>query len=161
MMTCDIVLLMRLLGFVLPACVLLGSTAWASVDLQGQLSTSGGYNSNVTNAPTNANLSTDPNAPRVEADEFFDVRPSLVLTAGTPRALNRLAYAFSANLFLEHSNANSYSHALDWAGFFLLSPTTDLLVTANGSYAQTNTLTTLNPPDGQTLQVTPQGETKF
>ena len=42
--------------------------------------------------------------------------PGAVLAQEAPRFMQRLAYTFTADLFARHSEANSYSNALDWIG---------------------------------------------
>jgi hypothetical protein len=105
----------------------LPAVAQAKASLQGQVALSGGWTDNVLSVPDFP----PPGQKPPESDFYFELRPSLILTAGVPRAVQRLAYVFTADLFATHSEADSYNHRLEWSGFFLPSKTTELTLTAS------------------------------
>lgn len=107
-----------------------GGTAHAKATLQGQLGASLGYTDNVLNAPTTS-------AP--VGDGFAEIRPSLILTAGSPRAIQRLSYTLVGNLYFTRSEANSYTNRLEWAGLFLPSRRSDLQLAVSLSQGRLNT----------------------
>ena len=86
--------------------------AHAKVTLQGTTTATAGWTDNVLDAPDEQ----VPNGPTRDADFFFQLAPGAVLTSISPRLLQRLAYTFTADLFVHHSEANSYSNSLEWAG---------------------------------------------
>src|SRR6185503_4781349 len=92
---------------VLAAVLFTPAIAHAKLSLQSHLTLSGGWTDNVLNLP------------QAESDFLFEIAPGLLLTAGSPRAVQSLGYDFTADLFVSHSEANSYTHQLTWRGFFL------------------------------------------
>jgi hypothetical protein len=118
-----------------------GGTAYAKATLQGQLGASIGYTDNVLNAPATASP---------VGDGFAEIRPSLILSAGTPRAIQRLSYTLTGNLYFTRTEANSYTNRLEWAGLFLPSPRSDLQLLASLSQGKMNTFNF-----GQVNEVTP------
>ncbi|MFI5290971.1 MAG: hypothetical protein ACHQ17_15030, partial [Polyangia bacterium] len=101
------------------------------------------------------------NLPQAESDFLFEVAPGLLLTAGSPRAVQSLGYDFTADLFVTHSEANSYTHQLTWRGFFLPSKVTQLFLSVA---AQEGRLNTFNLQSGSALTpvtVIPAGGVTF
>jgi hypothetical protein len=109
--------------------LLLPATARAKMQLQGQVTASAGWTDNILSSPTPI------------ADFLFELKPSLIFTAGVPRFVSRLAYIFTADLFATHSSANSYNHRVDWSAFATTSKSTDILLHLAFSEGRLNTLT--------------------
>ena len=133
------------------------STAFAKASLQAQLSTFAAWTDNVLSAPDLP----PPGQAGPQSDVYFEIKPGLIFSSGTARAIQRLAYFFTADLFATHSEANSYNHRLEWAGFFLPSKTTELLL---GVALTEGRLNTFNLSQGSSLTpilVTPPGGVDF
>ncbi|AKT37773.1 hypothetical protein [Chondromyces crocatus] len=83
----------------------------------------------------------EPAAPALarEADGFGVLSPGLVARYDTPRTSQTLRYTFIANLFFRHSEANSYTNTLTYAGRVITSPTTQLSFGAVAAQGQLNT----------------------
>ena len=96
-----------------------------ATSLQGTATANVGWTDNILNAPDE---STPGGAPRL-SDFFFQLMPRVTLTTESPRFIERLAYNFTANLFVTHFDASSYASSLDWTGNLLTSPTTKLILT--------------------------------
>jgi hypothetical protein len=103
--------------------------------LQGSLTTITGVTDNVRSA------SDPPPAGTLgpEFDSFMNVSPSLRLSIERARAIHVLEYVFSANLYLEHSEANSYSNRLAWQAAFNLTPTGQLMTGVSATQGELNT----------------------
>jgi hypothetical protein len=97
--------------------------------LQGALTLAGTWTDNPLNAASDG-----PVPPR--ADYALSVRPSLILSVGTPRVVQTLSGTFSGDFYLEHVSPNAYSGSFTWGGAFLTSKTTDLLTNASVSYSR-------------------------
>src|SRR4051812_17265024 len=91
--------------------------AAAKVTIQGTGTVTGGWSDNILNAPDEK---TAAGAAR-ESFFFFQLVPGGVLSSASPRFLQRLAYTFTADLFVHHTEANSYSNTLEWAADVALS----------------------------------------
>jgi hypothetical protein len=138
------------------AVALLPAPAHAKYAFQGMLTLTGGWTSNATGAAT------APGQP--EAADFFGViSPSIVFTSGVARAVNRVSYNFSAQLYVSHPELASYANRVDWAGFFTPSPNTQLLLGVTGTQSQLNTVNALTTTDSsQTpIQVTTVGTEQY
>jgi hypothetical protein len=107
-----------------------GGTAHAKATLQGQLGASLGYTDNVLNTPTSANP---------VGDGFAEIRPSLILTTGTARAIQRLSYTLTGNLYFTRTEANSYTNRLEWSALVLPSRRSDLQLAVSLSQGRLNT----------------------
>jgi hypothetical protein len=118
--------------------LLWGATALAARGgLQARLSLLGGWTDNVLNAPDMPG----PGQFGRDSDLIFSIDPSLILTAGSSRAIVRLSYDFSAQLYVRHTELDSFANALRADGYFLTSGTTFLQLGAFVSEARLNTLT--------------------
>jgi hypothetical protein len=133
------------------------ATARAKWALQGVAVANAGWTDNVLSVPSNP----PPGTAGPQADFFFDLRPSLVFTAGSPRFITRLAYTFDANLYATHSEADSYSNRLDWTGFILPSRTTELLIALSAREGRLNTFNLAEGSAATPIQVTPIGGTTY
>ena len=126
--------------------------AHAKVTLQGTTTATAGWTDNVLDAPDEQ----VPNGPTRDADFFFQLAPGAVLTSISPRLLQRLAYTFTADLFVHHSEANSYSNSLEWAGDVALSKTLNLLLTTQTLQGRLSTFNLNQASSGATIGVLPQ-----
>lgn len=124
------------------ACVALAATtpAEARTTLQFSGAFNLGWTDNVLNAPGATRGQIFPLRPPI-ADFFGDVRPQLVLTTGNPRAVQSLSYTFSYTYFFRNAGANAYSNTVSWAGAFLPSKRTDLLLTISAAQSEQTTAT--------------------
>jgi hypothetical protein len=153
-------------AFMRRACVVAAVAVWvagpalarAKTVVQGVAFASVGFTDNVLSLPVPPPGATTPGP---DWDFFFQLRPSVVLTTGTPRAIQRLAYVFDANLFASHSEANSYTNRLEWAGFFLPTKATEVLVSAAVSEGRLNTFNLTTGSAQQPLQAVAPGGTTF
>lgn len=121
------------------ACV--AAPAHAKVTLQAVGTVAAGWTDNVLDAPTQP---VAPQSPPV-SDFFFQLQPGAALTSAAPRVIQRLGYTFSADLFVTHSEGNSYSNTLDWSGFFATSKSSELLLVLVSQQGRLNTFN-LNLP---------------
>jgi hypothetical protein len=108
------------------------STAHANYAFQGIVSVSGGWTSNAAGSAATAG--------GTDGDGLFIISPSLVFTSALARAVQRLQYTFLTQLYASHPELASINNRLDWTGFFLPSPTTDLMVGAYAQHAQLNNI---------------------
>jgi hypothetical protein len=118
--------------------------AGAKVSLQVLGGVAAGWTDNILNAPTQVvalQLGR-------QSDFFFQIAPGAALASATPRLLQRLAYTFSADLFVRHSEANSFTNTLDWSGFVAASPTVDILLTLQSQQGRLNTFNLQAPSAG-------------
>ena len=122
------------------------------VSLQATTTASAGWTDNVLDAPDERS----PDAPTRDADFFFQLAPGAVLTVATPRLLQRLAYTFTADLFVRHTEANSYSNMLEWAGDAALTKTTNLVLTAQTIQGRLSTFNLNQASSGASVMVLPQ-----
>ncbi|HEX8950438.1 MAG TPA: hypothetical protein VF945_01265 [Polyangia bacterium] len=129
-----------------------GAPARAKVTLQATTAAAVGWTDNVLNAPDEL----IPMGPARESDFFFQLVPGAVLSSASPRLLQRLAYNFTADLFVHHSEANSYSNSLEWAGDVATSKTTNLLLTAQTQQGRISTFNLNQQSSGTTIAVLPQ-----
>jgi hypothetical protein len=126
------------------------------LSFQGLGLASAGWTDNILSVPVLTSMS-PPGAVGPQADWFFELRPSVALTTGAPRAIQRLAYAFDATLFASHSEANSYQNRVEWAGFFLPSKTIELLMNASLSQGRLNTFNLSQPTGATNITILPSG----
>lgn len=90
------------------------------MSLQAALTASAGVTDNVASEPTNP-------APGVigrQSDFLSVISPGLILSGGTPRAVQQLYYTFGGVLYGRHSEADTYTNTLGWRGLFLPTKTT-------------------------------------
>ena len=126
--------------------------ARAKVTLQGTATASAGWTDNVLDAPDEQ----IPNGPTRDSDFFFQIAPGAILTSISPRLLQRLAYTFTADLFVHHTEANSYSNALEWAGNVALTKTMNLLLTLQTMQGRLSTFNLNQASSGASITVLPQ-----
>jgi hypothetical protein len=115
--------------------------AHAKASIQGTAAVSAGWTDNVLNAPDHPAAGMRGR----EQDALFQLMPGAIVASAAPRFIQRLQYRFTADLFALHSEANSYSNTLDWAGFVTTSRNTELIVTLQSQQGRLNTFN-LNAP---------------
>ncbi len=145
----------RWLAFCCVAAIAAPASARVTLQFTGALSL--GWTDNVLNAPIPRSGSPFP-AQTPFADFFGDLRPQLVLTTGSPRAVQALTYAFSYTYFFRNASSNAYSNTLTWSGAFLPSKRTQLLLTLAAAQSE---LTTQSFAAQTTDPATPTGSTLF
>lgn len=120
------------------AAVAAGSTtagAQSDWSVHGRIATLSGWTDNINLAPEN-----HPTIAPPESDFFFDIRPGVLFTRATPRTIHSFGYEFDANLNVEHSEANDFSHRIDWNGFFRTGPRSTIITSVAGQLGDTGNL---------------------
>ena len=120
--------------------------------IQGTGTVTGGWSDNILNAPDEKTAA----GPARESDFFFQLVPGAVLSSASPRFLQRLAYTFTADLFVHHTEANSYSNTLEWAGDVAVSKTTNVIFTLQTQQGRLSTFNLNQPSAGAGVAVLPQ-----
>lgn len=130
---------MRALRLLIFCCIaaISARAAATKVVLQFNGALSFGWTDNVRNVPLYNLLSVE----RPVADFFGDIRPSLVLTTGSPRAVSQLAYLFNYTYFFRNSSSNAYANRLEWQGIFLPTKKSDLRLSLSAAQAEQATAT--------------------
>jgi hypothetical protein len=123
--------------------------AHAKLSVQATGTATVGYTDNVLSAPDEQTAGTSPR----QGDALFQLIPGAVLAQEAPRFMQRLAYAFTADLFARHSEANSYSNTLDWVGTVQTSSTTKLTLTLQSQQGRISTFTVNQPSADATVGV--------
>ncbi len=113
-----------LLGFLL---LLFSDFARAKAGLQGSFALSMGWTDNALNGVSQP----APGQPGRFNDFFAEVRPSLILSSGSARAVQTVSYAFDSLLYFRLTSTDTYSNQLLWSGYFLPSARTQVLVAAS------------------------------
>ncbi len=134
------------------AATLASAGARAEVTVQGTGTASAGWTDNILGAPDQPTA----NGPPREGDFLFQLVPGVVLSSATPRFIERAAYSFTADLFATHSEANSYSNTIDWAGNILTSPTSTMILTLESQQGKLSTFSFNQPSAGAAITVLPQ-----
>jgi hypothetical protein len=111
------------------------SRAQAKTTLQALGTAAAGWTDNVLNAPDEP----VPGQRGRESDFFFQLGPGAALTTSSPRFIQRLGYTFTADLFVEHPDGNSYGNALDWAAYADTTQSTELLLVARSQQGRLST----------------------
>lgn len=81
----------------------------------------------------------DPTTPEPEADIYYQIQPGARFAYESPRTIQELTYGFSAYLYQEHSEANSYNHNLRYRMFWLSGPRSEMTFSVGGATGQINT----------------------
>lgn len=124
----------------------------AKVTIQGTGSVTAGWSDNILNAPDEPT----PLTPARESDFFFQLVPGAVFSSAAPRFMQRLAYTFTADLFVHHTEANSYSNSLEWAGDVAISKTTNIILTLQTQQGRLSTFNLNQASAGAGVAVLPQ-----
>jgi hypothetical protein len=135
----------------LVASTLTPARAHAKATIQATTTGSAGWTDNVLNAPDQQ----VPGGPARESDFFFQIAPGAVVSSASPRFIQRLAYTFTADLFVTHSEADSYSNSLEWAADLLASRTTTLILTLLTLQGRLSTFAINQQSSGATVAVLP------
>lgn len=136
----------------------LGTTsARADDSLATRLSAAGGWTDNVLSAPTEQG----PTDPPIESDMFSQLSPGVLFTSETRRMIQVASYTFSANLFVNHTEANSYSNDLAWNSIYSLSAVSELGLSAGASNGRINTFNTLGSASDTGLEQLPNNGVSF
>ena len=130
----------------------IATPAAAKVTVQATGTATAGWSDNILNAPDEQT----PLTPARESDFFFQLIPGVVLSSASPRFLQRLGYNFTADLFVHHTEANSYSNTLEWAGDVALSKTTNIILTLQSQQGRLSTFNLNQPSAGAGVAVLPQ-----
>lgn len=138
--------------------LVVAARADAAISLQVLAGAAPAWTDNILNAPTTPVAGQRGR----ESDFFFQLSPGAALSSATPRLLQRLAYSFSADLFVHHSEANSFTNTLEWSAFIATSPTTDLLLLIQSQQGRLNTFSLQVPSaNGIVLPLTQNASTNF
>ena len=132
-----------------------GSAVSGDASLVATADVASGYTDNVLAVPE----TNDPFAPQVEPGFFTNAAPGLSATYETRRVLHNLFYRFSARLFVEHSEANSYSNEVGYRGLIALSPVSSLRVGAGFTAGRINAFDT-TAADGHVADL-PRGDVSY
>lgn len=73
-----------------------------------------------------------------EWDTYLGLRPGVLATYGTARAIQELTYSLDANLYARHSGLSTLFHTAGWRGFFLTGPRSEVTTAVEGSYGDAN-----------------------
>lgn len=95
-----------------------------------------GFTDNLLSGPRNPPAGVP--APPVEWDTFLGIRPGVLATYGTPRAIHELTYTLDANLYVRHSELSTLFHRAAWRGFFLLGPRSEVITSVDASFGNSN-----------------------
>lgn len=109
-------------------------TARGDSSLAATTVVSTGFSDNILGVPE----TDDPLAPQVESDLYLEASPGVIAAYETQKSLHNLGYLFTARLFVEHAEANSFSNQLEYKGLFFLSPVSTLRVNASGAGGRLN-----------------------
>jgi hypothetical protein len=141
----------RFCGLVLVTLLLVHSSAAAKVGLQGALTVAGGWDDNPLAQPNSDG-----------GDGFFQLRPSLILTAAGLRTVQRLTYALSANLFIRNAQQlNSLLNSLSYQALFTPLPRLSLILSAGVGEGQLGALSTAQASAVTAAQALPTGNRSF
>jgi hypothetical protein len=125
--------------------------AHADPKLQGIGETTVGYTDNIQSAP---DVPIPGGAPK-SSGAFLLLRPGAVLASASDRAIHRLKYTYTYDLFLQQTSASTSSNQLEYRAFFDLSPRVALVV--GGSAIQSNSYSAivLTAPGAGTVNAQP------
>ncbi len=139
------------------ATVVTAPTARADDSLATRLSAAGGWTDNVLSAPNEQG----PTDPPIESDMFSQLSPGVLFTSESRRMIQVASYTFTANLFVTHSEANSYSNELAWNSIYSLSEVSELGMSAGAANGRINTFNTLGAASDTGLDQLPNGGVSF
>jgi len=94
---------------------------------------------------------------QAESDMFTQVRPGFLFAYDAPRMIHDLTAEIEVIEYVLHSDEPSVTGRLGWRGFFLPGPRSQVVLSADGSTGQLNTLSTRSSPETTTVAVTPAG----
>lgn len=133
------------------------SPALGDPEFQGVGEASVGYTDNIQSAPDEPVAGVAPK----EKGVFLVLRPGVVLAAASARAIHRLAYTYTYDLFLQTTSASTSSNQFEYRGFFDLSPRATLVVGASAVQSNQYSAIMLTPPGAGAVNATPAGSGAF
>jgi hypothetical protein len=125
--------------------------------LQGVGATSLGYTDNIQSAPS---VPIPGGAPR-SGGVFLILSPGVVLASASDRAVHRLKYTYTYDLFFQQTNVSTSSNQLEYRAFFDLSPRVGLVVGANAIQSNLYSSILLTAPGAGAVNATPAGSGAF
>jgi hypothetical protein len=135
------------------AVVVAAGGARGDESLHANVTASAGWTDNILNAPEGGG----PNDPEIESGTTSQLRPGLTFSQETRRFIHVASYIFSANLFVEHPEANSYSNRIAWQGIYAMSPVSELSFSASGANGRINSFNTTLDAGASELEQLPDG----
>ncbi|RMH40652.1 MAG: hypothetical protein D6689_13110 [Deltaproteobacteria bacterium] len=144
-------------------CAALGAAAPAVASAQsdwsvhGLIATLSGWTDNLALAPADD----DPATPEPVSDFFFNLRPGLLVSRATPRTIFDLSYEFQADLNVDHSEANDYSHRLQWRGFVRPGPRSTVVASVAAAMGDTGALVIATDPTQPDTDFLPPADQTF
>ena len=130
----------------------------ASPKLQGVAETSIGYTDNIQSAPDG--IPPSGGAPKT-GGVFVVLSPGVVLASASTRAIHRLSYTYTYDLFLQKTKASTSSNQLQYRAFFDLSPRLSLVVGAGAIQSNAYSVIILTAPGAGTVNALPPGSGAF
>jgi hypothetical protein len=131
--------------------------ASATPKLQGIGETSVGFTDNIQSAPSAPIPGGAPKTPGA----FLILSPGVVLASASARAIHRLKYTYTYNLFFEQTDASTSSNRLEYRAFFDLSPRAALVAGASAVQSNQYSAIILTPPGAGAINATPTGSGAF
>jgi hypothetical protein len=141
---CSLVLVVRL-GAALALLVAWSARARADESLHASLGLTSGYTDNVFNAAQNP--TTPQGAPPIEGDVFALIAPGVRFTHLGPRIVHAASFVWTARVYQENTEGNSYSSMLAYQARITLSPRGSLDLGVQASNGRTNAFELRAPDD--------------
>ena len=116
-----------------------------------------GYSTNIQGTPE----SDDAMAAQPISDGFMNLRPGLSAAYERRRSIHNLNYIFGAQLYLESTEANSYSNSLSYQSVIAMSPRGSLRLGAAFNAGELNAFNQPGEQVGEAGDVQPNGDTTF
>lgn len=116
-----------------------------------------GWTDNIISSPDDD----DPTTPEPEADIYYQIQPGARFAYESPRTIQQLTYGFSAYLYQEHSEANSYNHNLRYGLFWLTGPRSEMTFHVGGATGQVNTFQLGGDPSMGGVDPVPGGTSTY
>ena len=110
----------------------------------------------VGNVSTTDNVFATPRA-NAEPDVYIQVRPGLLFSYDSARAIQQLTAEAELLEYMAHSDKPSLTVSGGWQGFFLPGPRSQVTTTVHGSTGQLNAMSTRTSPDMAGINVLPAG----
>jgi hypothetical protein len=131
--------------------------AHADPKLQGIGEASLGYTDNIQSAPS---VPIPGGVPK-SSGAFLVLSPGLVLASATARAIHRLKYTYTYDLFFQQTKVSTSSNQLEYRAFFDLSPRIGLVVGASAIQSNLAAAILLPAPGAGAVNATPAGSGSF
>jgi hypothetical protein len=131
--------------------------AHADPKLQGIGTAFVGYTDNIQSAP---DVPIPGGAPK-SSGAFLLLSPGVVLASASDRAIHRLKYAYTYDLFFQQASASTSSNQLEYRAFFDLSPRAALVVGASAIQSNQYAALVLTAPGAGAVNATQSGSGAF